>query len=224
MHRELERDGEPIDVVFADGSLVILNKPAGLLSVPGRGADKQDCLSSRVQQRFADALVVHRLDMATSGLIVMARGLPAQRALGDAFAKREVFKRYVAVVDGILREVDGGWQTIELPIAVDWPNRPLRTINHTIGKASTTRVRCVGHDSARKLTHVELEPLTGRSHQLRVHMQALGHPILGDTLYGSERVAGMAPRLMLHATQLALRHPTTDKTMVFHSAAGFGTA
>ena len=224
MHAKPGPADDRIEVVFADDSLVILNKPAGLLSVPGRGADKQDCLSSRVQQRFADALVVHRLDMATSGLIVMARGLPAQRALGDAFAKREVFKRYVAVVDGILREVDGGWQTIELPIAVDWPNRPLRTINHTIGKASTTRVRCVGHDSACKLTHVELEPLTGRSHQLRVHMQALGHPILGDTLYGSERVAGMAPRLMLHATQLALRHPTTDKTMVFHSAAGFGTA
>jgi tRNA pseudouridine32 synthase/23S rRNA pseudouridine746 synthase len=220
----LERDGEPIDVVFADGSLVILNKPAGLLSVPGRGADKQDCLSSRVQQQFADALVVHRLDMATSGLLAMARGLPAQRALSEAFAKREVFKRYVAVVDGIMRVVDGEWQTIELPIAVDWPNRPLRTINHTIGKASTTRVRCMRHDTARNVTHVELEPLTGRSHQLRVHMQALGHPILGDTLYGTTGAAGMSPRLMLHATQLAFRHPTSGLTMAFHSAAGFDTA
>ncbi|MFZ3219478.1 MAG: pseudouridine synthase, partial [Rhodoferax sp.] len=124
-----------ISVLYADEALVILNKPAGLLAVPGRGPDKQDCLSTRVQALYPDALVVHRLDMATSGLVVMARGAPAQRLLSEAFAQREVHKRYVAVVSGQLTPTAEGWHTIDLPILVDWPNRPRRMIDWQQGKA-----------------------------------------------------------------------------------------
>ena len=200
-----------IEVIHQDGALLVLNKPPGLLSVPGRGEDKQDCLSARVQAQFPDALVVHRLDMATSGLIVMARGPDSQRALSAAFERRQVHKRYLAVVAGLL-PIGADWQTIDLPILVDWPNRPLRTI-HPEGQASQTRWRCVAQDLARGSSRVELEPLTGRSHQLRVHLQALGHPILGDALYAPEPVQAMAPRLLLHACALGLVHPRSGETL-----------
>ena len=200
-----------IEVIHQDDALLVLNKPSGLLSVPGRGEDKQDCLSARVQAEFANALVVHRLDMATSGLIVMARGMDAQRALSAAFERRQVHKRYLTVVAGLL-PMGTDWQTIDLPIRVDWPNRPLRTI-HPEGQASQTRWRCVAQDPARGSSRVELEPLTGRSHQLRVHLQALGHPILGDALYAPESVQAMAPRLLLHACALGLAHPGTGQAL-----------
>ena len=200
-----------IDIRHQDDALLVLNKPSGLLSVPGRGEDKQDCLSARVQAQFSDALVVHRLDMATSGLIVMARDIAAQRALSAAFERREVHKRYLAVVAGLL-PVSAEWQTIYLPILVDWPNRPLRTI-HPEGQASQTRWRCVAQDPQTNTSRLELEPLTGRSHQLRVHLQALGHPILGDTLYAPEPVQAMAPRLLLHACALGLSHPYSGNAM-----------
>ncbi len=196
------------DLLHADDCLLVLNKPSGLLAVPGRGADKQDCLSARVQARFAEARVVHRLDMATSGLMLMARGALAQRNLSSLFERRAVAKRYVAVVAGHLQapEADAhGWQTIDLPIAADWPRRPLRIVADN-GQPSQTRWRVLAHDDATGSTRVELEPLTGRTHQLRVHMQALGHPILGDALYGGS-AASTAPRLLLHATRLGFRHP-----------------
>jgi tRNA pseudouridine32 synthase/23S rRNA pseudouridine746 synthase len=194
-----------IELVHQDQDLLVLNKPPGLLSVPGRGENKQDCLSRRVQGEFADALVVHRLDMATSGLLIFARGAAVQRALSADFANRRVHKRYIARVSGVLA-VDPTWQCIDLPILVDWPNRPLRT-THPEGQASQTRWRCVEHDSASQTSRLELEPLTGRSHQLRVHLQALGHPILGDALYAPPAVQGMAPRLLLHACTLRVLHP-----------------
>ena len=200
-----------IEVIHQDDALLVLNKPSGLLSVPGRGEGKQDCLSARVQAQFSDALVVHRLDMATSGLIVMARGIDAQRALSAAFERREVHKRYLAVVAGLL-PVSADWKTIDLPILVDWPNRPLRTI-HPEGQASQTRWRCVAQDLQTNTSRLELEPLTGRSHQLRVHLQALGHPIVGDTLYAPEPVQAMAPRLLLHACALGLSHPDSGDAM-----------
>ncbi len=202
---------EGIEVIHQDDALLVLNKPSGLLSVPGRGEDKQDCLIARVQAQFPDALVVHRLDMATSGLIVMARGLDAQRALSAAFERRQLHKRYLAVVAGLL-PIGADWQTIDLPILVDWPNRPLRTI-HPEGQASQTRWRCVAQDLARGTSRLELEPLTGRSHQLRVHLQALGHPILGDALYAPEPVQAMAPRLLLHACALGLAHPQSGAAL-----------
>lgn len=211
------------ELVHADASLLVLNKPAGLLSVPGRGADKQDCLSTRVQQHYPDALVVHRLDMATSGLLLMARSISIQRALGALFERRQVDKRYIAVVDGTLADAPGagGWGLIDLPIAVDWPRRPLRIIDTQQGKASQTRWRVLAHDAAVDNTRLELAPLTGRSHQLRVHLQAVGHPILGDALYGDAAVQARAARLLLHASALALVHPVSGQRMQFDSPAPF---
>lgn len=211
------------ELVHADASLLVLNKAADLLSVPGRGADKQDCLSSRVQQHYPDALVVHRLDMATSGLLLMARSIAIQRALGALFERRQVDKRYVAVVDGALADAPGdhGWGLIDLPIAVDWPRRPLRIIDAVHGKASQTRWRVLGRDAAAHSTRLELAPLTGRSHQLRVHLQAIGHPILGDRLYGGAAVQARAPRLLLHASALGFVHPVSGQPLQFNSPAPF---
>jgi tRNA pseudouridine32 synthase/23S rRNA pseudouridine746 synthase len=208
-----------ITLLYHDDALLVLNKPAGLLSVPGRGVDKQDCVSARVQAQFPDALVVHRLDMATSGLMLMARGADAQRAVNHSFADGKVEKRYLALVAGLL-EADELWRTIDLPIAVDWPRRPLRMINAD-GKASQTRWRCIAQYAQGQSSRVELEPLTGRSHQLRVHMQAIGHPILGDALYANAQVQAMAPRLLLHACALSLLHPYTGMRMRWECPAQF---
>jgi tRNA pseudouridine32 synthase/23S rRNA pseudouridine746 synthase len=208
-------------LLFADDALLVLDKPAGLLSVPGRGPDKQDSLSSRVQTQFSDALVVHRLDMATSGLMVMARGSRNQRALNDAFAARKVQKRYTAVVDGLLNAPGATWQEIALGIRVDWPNRPLRVIDPLHGKPSVTRWRVLEHDVSARTTLVSLEPVTGRSHQLRIHMLAIGHAILGDALYAPTGVAARSRRLLLHANQLELTHPVTGERLKFSSPVPF---
>ena len=209
------------ELLYQDDVLLILNKPSGLLSVPGRGEDKQDCLSARVQAQFSDALVVHRLDMATSGLLLMARGLPAQRSLNAAFENRQVTKRYVACVAGLL-PIDSQWQTIDLPILVDWPNRPLRTI-HPNGQPSVTRWRCISNENQtfQGTSRLELEPVTGRSHQLRVHLQALGHPIAGDSLYAPLEVQALAPRLLLHACSLSFPHPLSGEALQFQCPADF---
>jgi len=204
-------------LVHADDALLIFDKPAGLLAVPGRGEDKQDCLATRAQAEFPDALVVHRLDMATSGLIVMERGLPAQRALNLAFEKRQVHKQYVAVVQGLMELPDtaNSWGLIDLPLILDWLNRPRSIVDQAQGRPSSTRWQVLEHDTAAGATRVLLEPVTGRSHQLRVHLQALGHPILGDPLYAPPAVTAAAPRLLLHARRLALFHPASGKPMVF---------
>jgi tRNA pseudouridine32 synthase/23S rRNA pseudouridine746 synthase len=211
-------------VLHADEYLLVLNKPAGLLCVPGRGSDRQDCLSNRVQRRYADALVVHRLDMATSGLWLMARGARMQRLLGDAFATRQIGKRYVAVVTGRLADASAAgneWNLIDLPIAADWPNRPLRVIDMRNGKPSQTRWRALSHDGAANTSRVELEPLTGRSHQLRLHLRSLGHPILGDAWYAPPEVHARSDRLLLHASGLRFNHPATGQPLTFASAAAF---
>ena len=208
-----------IELVHSDDSLLVLNKPAGLLAVPGRGEDKQDCLSRRVQQRYPDALIVHRLDMATSGLMLMARGQAMQTALAKLFENRKIHKNYVAVVDGSM-PASAGWQLIDLPIALDWPNRPLRII-HANGKPSQTRWCARHYDAAANTTRVELEPITGRSHQLRVHLQALGHPILGDALYAPAEVQAKASRLLLHACTLQFLHPANGENVIFATTAKF---
>jgi len=202
-----------------DSALLVLEKPAGLLSVPGRGADKQDCLSARVQQQYPDARIVHRLDMATSGLMLMARGAQAMTVLNRAFAARQVDKRYQALICGRPACAGSPWQVIDLPIAVDWPNRPRRVITAD-GKPSLTRWRLVDTTLA-AMTRVDVEPVTGRSHQLRVHLQAIGHPIVGDLLYGRDDEAGRANRLMLHATHIRLHHPQSGELLEFSSAPGF---
>lgn len=209
-----------IEVLYFDDFLVVLNKPPGHLSVPGRGPDKQDCLSTRVQAQYPDALVVHRLDMSTSGLIVMARGVAMQRALSTAFSERRVHKRYEAVTSGALTAAPGSWHTINLPIAVDWPNRPLRMVDAS-GQASETRYQVLQIASDQQTTRVALEPITGRTHQLRVHLQAIGHPIVGDALYAPEAVRIRSPRLLLHACALAFTHPATGMPLQFTSAPDF---
>jgi tRNA pseudouridine32 synthase/23S rRNA pseudouridine746 synthase len=216
---------ESVRCVAADDDLLVLDKPPGLLCVPGRGEDKQDCLSARAQQLWPEALVVHRLDMSTSGLVLMARSPAVQRQLSLAFEQRAVHKRYVAIVHGLMQPTPGeadGWQTIDAPIAADWPRRPLRIIDPT-GKPSQTRWRVLAHDPPGwpGCTRVELEPITGRTHQLRVHLGHLGHAILGDALYASKDIAARAPRLLLHAEQLGLTHPRHGDWREFHLPAAF---
>jgi tRNA pseudouridine32 synthase/23S rRNA pseudouridine746 synthase len=213
--------------VYADAGLVVLNKPSGLLAVPGRGEDKQDSLSRRVQQYYPDALIVHRLDQATSGLMLMARGPAMQTALAKLFESRQIYKRYVAVVDGNpearQKAPSGadGWRLINLPISVDWTRRPLRVIDLENGKPSQTRWRSMSVDTTAKCSRIELEPLTGRSHQLRVHMQALGSPILGDRLYADEVVQAKSARLLLHACKLTFVHPETGEALCLELPADF---
>lgn len=202
--------------MHADDSLVVIDKPAGLLAVPGRGSDKADCAAVRVQRRFPDALVVHRLDMSTSGLLAFARGIEAQRVLSRAFETRAVDKRYVALVHGELPHESG---EIDLPLAADWPNRPRQVVDRLRGRPSLTRWRVLAREPGR--TRVALEPVTGRSHQLRVHLLALGHPIVGDALYAPADVQAMAPRLLLHACRLALPHPRDGAPLVVESAPPF---
>lgn len=206
-----------LTVIFADDSLLVVNKPAGLLSVPGRGDDKQDCLASRVQAAYPDALIVHRLDMSTSGLLVLARGEAIQSEINRLFRERAVHKRYLAVVDGELAETAG---EIDLPLICDWPNRPRQKVDHDIGKRSLTRFTRLEFDPVQRTTRVALEPVTGRSHQLRVHMAALGHPILGDELYGGP-AEHKAPRLLLHAMNLAFAHPLSGEALAFHCPPDF---
>ena len=204
-----------VQAVHEDADLLVLQKPAGLLCVPGRGPDKQDCLSARAQQHWPGALIVHRLDQATSGLVLMARHIDAQRRLSHAFAERQVHKRYQAVVWGLLAAQEGAWNEINLPIAADWERRPLRVIDPAPGTPSLTRWPLLGHHPANGTSRIEREPVTGRTHQVRVHMAALGHPILGDALDAPAEVQAMAARLLLHASHLAFAHPTTGKMKSF---------
>jgi tRNA pseudouridine32 synthase / 23S rRNA pseudouridine746 synthase len=201
-----------------DDAFIVINKPSGLLSVPGRGPDKADCAASRVQQAFPDALTVHRLDMETSGLMLFARGINSQRELSRAFESRQIEKRYVAVVDGLM-ESDSG--DIDLPLICDWPNRPRQIVDHTIGKPSLTRYRVLSRDETAKTTRVELSPVTGRSHQLRVHLASIDNCILGDSLYATPSALAASTRLLLHATFLRFAHPVSDTVVNFDCDATF---
>lgn len=215
-------------LIFQDESLLVLEKPAGMLTVPGRGPDKQDCLAIRALQWAPDALVVHRLDMATSGLVLMARNKSTQKALGNAFADRHIYKQYEALVHGCPpASWQEKWTEIDAPLIADWPNRPLQKVDWIHGKPSQTRVHCVASQTEgiqganppyNAYSRVLLRPLTGRSHQLRVHMLHQGHPIVGDALYDPERPS---PRLCLHASQLKFKHPVTGLDMTFHSPVPF---
>jgi tRNA pseudouridine32 synthase/23S rRNA pseudouridine746 synthase len=199
-----------------DDSLIVVDKPAGLLAVPGRGEAGRDCLSARVAAAWPDARVVHRLDMATSGLMLLARSAHAQRQLSDAFAKRRVIKRYVAVVHGLV-VADMG--EIDAPIAADWPNRPRQRVDAERGRPSLTRWRVLARDLAMRRSRLELEPVSGRAHQLRVHLCHFGHAIVGDALYGQDAPA--EPRLLLHAERLSFEHPGDSQAMDFLSPAPF---
>ena len=205
-----------IEIVHEDAALIVAVKPAGLLSVPGRGPDKADCLQSRLAERFGEVLTVHRLDMETSGLIAFARTPEAQAELSRAFRERAVEKRYVAHVAGVPAERSG---EIDLPLITDWPNRPRQTVDHETGKPSLTRWRVL--ETADKAARLELEPITGRSHQLRVHLAAIGHPILGDSLYAPAPVQATSPRMCLHACRLGFAHPVDGCALDFVRPADF---
>lgn len=208
-----------LSLLYLSDHLIVVDKPSGLLSVPGRGADKEDCLSRRVQAEFPDAMIVHRLDMGTSGIIVMGRGAKAQRELSIQFHERKVRKCYQALVDGHWTAATAG--EIELPIGIDWPNRPKRKVDDAMGRPSLTRYRVLEIDAARAVSRIELEPFTGRSHQLRVHMEAMGYPILGDDFYGTPISCAKAERLMLHACRIELGHPETGAPLCVDCAPPF---
>lgn len=209
---------DPPIIIYMDDSLIVFDKPAGLLSVPGRGPEHADSLASRVQAAFPEALIVHRLDMATSGLIVMARGKEMERRLSIAFQQRQVTKRYVAVVAGRPLPERG---EITLPLITDWPNRPRQKVDHEAGKPSLTHYAVDSTPPAGETSRVWLHPHTGRSHQLRVHMQAIGHPIVGDELYAPSPWREASPRLLLHAESLSLPHPVSGARLELHSTAPF---
>jgi tRNA pseudouridine32 synthase/23S rRNA pseudouridine746 synthase len=203
-------------VLYADTHLIAVDKPSGLLSVPGRGEDKADCALSRAQAIYPDALTVHRLDMATSGLLLLARGKEMQRALSGLFERGEISKRYIADVWGAPSPVDG---QISLPLITDWPNRPLQKVDHEIGKPSVTRFDTLRASGAS--ARLILTPLTGRSHQLRVHLAEIGHPILGDEFYAHAQALAAAPRLALHAASLSFLHPATGEPLRLDSPCPF---
>jgi tRNA pseudouridine32 synthase/23S rRNA pseudouridine746 synthase len=191
----------PLAILHADHEVLLAEKPSGLLSVPGKGAHLADCLLARVQAAYPEALLVHRLDRDTSGVMIFALSPHAQRHLGLQFEKRQVRKIYIARVAGQVNEAEG---EVDLPLGVDWPNRPLQMVDHENGRAAVTRWKVAKRGE--KETRLRLFPETGRSHQLRVHMREIGHPILGDPLYAPETTVDHA-RLMLHAESLRFRHP-----------------
>jgi tRNA pseudouridine32 synthase/23S rRNA pseudouridine746 synthase len=205
-----------LSIVYQDDDLLIVNKPSGLLTVPGKDPKHADCLIARINRVFPTAKIVHRLDMATSGIICLAMHKEAHRNLSIQFQDRKTAKRYIARVFGKLEQETG---SVDLPLICDWPNRPKQMVDHDSGKPSLTHFKVLEYEQ--NATRVELTPITGRSHQLRVHMLSLGHPILGDKLYAHPEAFAMAPRLQLHAEMLTLAHPASGETLVFEAAPEF---
>lgn len=209
-----------LDIVYQDDALVILNKPSELLSVAGKGPELKDCLESRVQTVFPTAKIVHRLDMATSGLLIMALTKAAHREVSRQFQDRETQKSYTARVYGHISEDKG---SVDLPLICDWPNRPKQMVDHHNGKKALTHWQVLERedDGSAGATRVLLTPITGRSHQLRVHMLSLGHPIIGDRLYAHPEALAMAPRLHLHARWIAFKHPVSGEAVEFTAECPF---
>lgn len=205
-----------LDILYQDKHFIALNKPSGLLSVPGRGEEKQDCMLSRLQLEFAEALVIHRLDMPTSGILLFALSKEMQKLMGRLFEKKQIHKQYIAKVHGVLREPKG---LIDQPLITDWINRPRQKIDYRTGKPSQTRYTLISSDHTD--SRVKLEPVTGRSHQLRVHMSSLGHAILGDELYGTAATRNASSRLLLHAEKISFIHPLTQQTINIHCDVSF---
>jgi tRNA pseudouridine32 synthase/23S rRNA pseudouridine746 synthase len=215
MDTEYSPPQDPLVILHEDAQVLLVDKPCGLLSVPGKGEHLSDCLLSRVQNVFPDALLVHRLDRDTSGVMIFALTPHAQRHLGLQFEKRMTKKTYIARVWGVPAEKSG---TVDLPLIVDWPNRPLQMVDHEKGRAAQTDWRVVKDEGS--TARVRLTPKTGRSHQLRVHMLALGHPILGDPFYATGPARDY-PRLMLHSEELRFNHPEGGTSTKVRSKAPF---
>jgi tRNA pseudouridine32 synthase/23S rRNA pseudouridine746 synthase len=208
-----------LDIVYADDRLIVCNKPSGLLTVPGKDPSLADCLEARVQARYPqhpDTKVVHRLDKDTSGLILLAFDKKALGSLGSQFEHRKVEKYYIARVSGVIAEDSG---LIDLPLATDWENKPRQRVDHERGRPAQTQWQVLSREA--DATRVRLIPLTGRTHQLRVHMLAIGHPILGDSFYASGKALAAADRLQLHATMLAFHHPGDHRAMRFVAEPAF---
>lgn len=206
-----------LHILYQDEHIMVVNKPSGLLSVPGRAEEHKDSVMTRIQADYPNAQSVHRLDMATSGVIVVALTKAAERELKRQFREREPKKSYIARVWGLLEQDEG---LIDLPLICDWPNRPKQKVCLETGKAAQTEYRVIAR-SADNTTRVLLTPITGRSHQLRVHMLALGHPILGDGFYAHPEAKARAPRLLLHAQELVITHPAFASPMHFRCEADF---
>jgi len=215
-HTPPERLPHGIPVLYHDDHIVVLDKPSGLLSVKGIGIEKIDCVAVRVSSAIEGARIVHRLDMDTSGVLIMARDADTHRELSRQFHDREVEKIYIAVVGGIIQKDDG---MIDIPIRKDMDNPPCQCVDWEQGKPSQTSWRVLERGNDR--TRLELKPKTGRSHQLRIHLRELGHPILGDDLYASEHEQQLADRLLLHALSLSIVHPTTNEQMTFMAECQF---
>ena len=209
-----------IPVLHVDACLLVVDKPAGLLSVPAGGEGRQDCLAARIQARWTDARIVHRLDAATSGLVLFARGAEMLRRMSLAFEQRIVGKQYVAVVHGHVVHDSG---EIDLALAEDADNRPRQLVDPLRGRRALTRYRVLDRQGtgADAISRLELKPVTGRAHQLRVHLLSLGHPILGDPLYAPPESAARFARMHLHATRVAFMHPQTRVPLLFDSPAPF---
>ncbi|BFM20201.1 RluA family pseudouridine synthase [Gilvimarinus japonicus] len=207
-----------VPLVYQDDALVIANKPSGLLTVPGRGPEKQDCLINRLLVSHPNSRIVHRLDQPTSGIVIVPQSYEALRHIGRQFETRQVSKRYIAVVAGIIEQDEGA---VELPLICDWPNRPKQMVDWDNGKAALTHYRVLARDTDTQQTRVALTPVTGRSHQLRVHMLELGHPIVGDTLYAPEAVIAASNRLLLHAERINFAHPISAEPLTIESLAPF---
>lgn len=206
-----------LHILYQDEHIMVVNKPSGLLSVPGRLEEHKDCVMTRIQRDFPQAESVHRLDMATSGVIVVALNKVAERELKRQFREREPSKYYVARVFGHPAADKG---LIDLPLICDWPNRPKQMVCFENGKAAQTEYQVLEYEAGNS-ARVQLKPITGRSHQLRVHLLALGHPILGDRFYAHEEALAMAARLQLHAESLTITHPVFGNSMTFRQPADF---
>ncbi|EKF73061.1 ribosomal large subunit pseudouridine synthase A [Alcanivorax hongdengensis A-11-3] len=209
---------ERVGTLYRDANIVLIHKPAYLLSVPGRAPENQDCAFHRLRARFADVRLVHRLDLDTSGIMVFALNAGAQSQLSRLFQQRTVKKHYQAMVHGIVARDEG---EIDLPLIADWPNRPLQKVCHDTGKTALTRYRVLERDHHRQRTRLQLSPVTGRSHQLRIHCRELGHPIIGCDMYAPAEIEALSPRLLLHAERLGFNHPTTGLWSEFSAPCPF---
>lgn len=207
-----------LDIIYQDDAIIVLNKPNGLLSVPGRLPEHNDSIASRVCQQYPDANIVHRLDMATSGILLMALTKQAQSHISRQFQQRTTNKHYLARLEGIPTGESG---SVDLPMRCDWPNRPRQIIDFEQGKSALTHWQIIATDEINNVATVKLKPVTGRTHQLRLHMQALGTPILGDEFYASANGAKAAPHLQLHAAMLEITHPLTNEVIKFTAPAPF---